>query len=184
METRSANKSVVIKSTIGAIIMFMFAIFVLPPLYDLFCEALGIGGKTGGPYQAEVLKIDDTREVEVQFVVTNNATMPWEFYPVKDKVFVHPGESNEITFFAKNLTGNDMVGQAIPNILPNNAADFFHKTECFCFNSQPLDAGDDAELMVQFIIDPELPRSVNTVTLSYTIFDITDRVADLKITQL
>ena len=33
----------------------MFAIFVLPPLYDLFCEALGIGGKTSGPYQAEVL---------------------------------------------------------------------------------------------------------------------------------
>ena len=55
--------------------MFMFAIFVLPPLYDLFCEALGIGGKTGGPYQAEVLTIDDTRKVEVQFVVTNNATM-------------------------------------------------------------------------------------------------------------
>jgi cytochrome c oxidase assembly protein subunit 11 len=27
-----------------------------------------------------------------------------------------------------------------------------------------------------FIIDPDLPASVNTVTLSYTIFDITDRV--------
>ena len=61
---------------------------------------------------------------------------------------------------------------------------FFTKQNVFCFNSQPLDAGDDAELMVQFIIDPGLPRSVNTVTLSYTIFDITDRVADLKITQL
>ena len=167
----------------GIFVLMLGLSYAAVPLYDLFCEALGIGGKTSGPYQAEVLTIDDTREVEVQFVVTNNATMPWEFYPVKDKVFVHPGESNEITFFAKNLTNKDMVGQAIPNILPNNAANFFHKTECFCFNSQPLQAGDDAELMVQFVIDPDLPRSVNTVTLSYTIFDITDRVADLKITQ-
>ena len=101
METRSANKSVVIKSTIGAIIMFMFAIFVLPPLYDLFCEALGIGGKPGGPYQAEVLTIDDTRQVEVQFVVTNNATMPWEFYPVKDKVFVHPVNQMKLHFLQR-----------------------------------------------------------------------------------
>jgi len=26
-----------------------------------------------------------------------------------------------------------------------------------------------------FIVDPDLPASVNTVTLSYTMFDITDR---------
>jgi cytochrome c oxidase assembly protein subunit 11 len=102
--------------------------------------------------------------------------MPWEFYPVEHKVTVHPGESKEIIFYAKNLTGKDMIGQAIPNVLPNNAADYFLKTECFCFNNQPLAAGDDAELAVVFIIDPDLPASVNTVTLSYTIFDITDRV--------
>jgi cytochrome c oxidase assembly protein subunit 11 len=69
-----------------------------------------------------------------------------------------------------------MVGQAIPNVLPNNAADYFLKTECFCFNNQPLAAGEEADLAVVFIIDPDLPASVNTVTLSYTIFDITDRV--------
>ena len=129
------------------------------------------------------VEIDTTREVEVQFVATNNATMPWEFYPVEHKVVVHPGEQKEIVFYAKNLTGMDMVGQAIPNVLPNNAADYFLKTECFCFNNQPLTAGDDAELAVVFIIDPDLPASVNTVTLSYTIFDITDR-GSMQVSQL
>jgi cytochrome c oxidase assembly protein subunit 11 len=80
-----------------------------------------------------------------------------------------------VAFFAQNRTGFDMVAQAIPNVLPNNAADYFHKTECFCFNNQPLAAGDSAELALVFIIDPDLPASVNTVTLSYTMFDITDR---------
>ena len=120
-------------------------------------------------------EVDTSREIEVQFVATNNATMPWDFYPIEERVIVHPGESREVAFYAQNRTGLDMVAQAIPNVLPNNAADYFHKTECFCFNNQPLAAGDSAELALVFIIDPDLPASVNTVTLSYTMFDITDR---------
>jgi cytochrome c oxidase assembly protein subunit 11 len=69
-----------------------------------------------------------------------------------------------------------MVGQAIPNVLPNNAADYFHKTECFCFENQPLVANEQAELGLVFIIDQDLPESVNTITLSYTLFDITDQM--------
>ena len=177
MSAHPNNRTLLAKLIALAAAMFMFAIFVLPPLYDLFCEITGIGGKTDGAYTAVAVEVDTSRDIEVQFVATNNATMPWEFYPVEHKVLVHPGESKEIVFYAKNLTGKDMVGQAIPNVLPNNAADYFHKTECFCFNNQPLAAGDEADLAVVFIIDPDLPASVNTVTLSYTIFDITDRVS-------
>jgi cytochrome c oxidase assembly protein subunit 11 len=176
MSETSIHRGLLIKLLMGAVAMFAFAIFVLPPLYDLFCEFTGIGGKTGGAYTVSEVTIDTSRKVEVQFVATNNATMPWDFYPTEHKVFVHPGESREITFFARNKTGNDMVAQAIPNVLPNNAADYFHKTECFCFNNQPLSAGEQAELAVVFVIDPDLPVSVNTVTLSYTLFDITDRM--------
>ena len=176
MNNSITHRSVVIKSLFGVVVMFMFAIFVLPPLYDLFCEITGIGGKTGDVYTATEITVDTSREVEVQFIATNNATMPWDFYPVEHKVMVHPGESKEIVFYARNRTGADMVGQAIPNVLPNNAADYFLKTECFCFNNQPLAAVEEADLAVVFIIDPDLPASVNTVTLSYTIFDITDRV--------
>jgi cytochrome c oxidase assembly protein subunit 11 len=176
MNNPITHRRVVIKSLFGVVVMFMFAIFVLPPLYDLFCEITGIGGKTGDVYTATEITVDTSREVEVQFIATNNATMPWDFYPVEHKVMVHPGEAKEIVFYARNRTGADMVGQAIPNVLPNNAADYFLKTECFCFNNQPLAAGEEADLAVVFIIDPDLPASVNTVTLSYTIFDITDRV--------
>ena len=83
----------------------------------------------------------------------------------------------------KNLSSQKLVGTAIPSVAPNSAARFLNKTECFCFNNQPLAAGEDAELAVVFIIDPDLPASVNTVTLSYTIFDITDRVP-VQVSQL
>jgi cytochrome c oxidase assembly protein subunit 11 len=158
-------------------VMFAFAVFVMPPLYDVFCEVTGIGGKTGGPYVAETPAVDAERMVKVQFVTTNNGAMPWEFRPPAAEVRVHPGESTRVTFYARNPTRHDMVAQAIPSVTPANAAQYLHKTECFCFNRQPLRAGDDAHMPVVFFVDPELPEAVRTITLSYTLFDVTDRQA-------
>jgi cytochrome c oxidase assembly protein subunit 11 len=71
-----------------------------------------------------------------------------------------------------------MVAQAIPSISPSRAAEYFHKTECFCFNQQPLQGLQSAEMPLQFIVDQDLPRDIKTITLSYTIFDVTDMVKD------
>jgi cytochrome c oxidase assembly protein subunit 11 len=172
----SPTKSLVAKLVGGAVAMFLFAIFVLPPIYDVFCEITGLGGKTGGEYVVEDAGVDTSRSIRVQFVATNNGAMPWEFKPVVTEVTVNPGEAVPTRFWARNSTGRNMVAQAIPSISPANAAKYFHKTECFCFNQQPLDAGEEAELPLVFIVDRDLPSSVTTITLSYTLFDVTDRV--------
>jgi len=70
-----------------------------------------------------------------------------------------------------------MVAQTIPSISPSRAAAYFHKTECFCFNQQPLAGNAQAEMPLQFIIDQDLPADIKTITLSYTIFDITEAMA-------
>jgi cytochrome c oxidase assembly protein subunit 11 len=31
-----------------------------------------------------------------------------------------------------------------------------------------------------FYLDPALPKHINTITLSYTLFDVTDRVTEIK----
>ena len=175
MSTRPVKKTLV-KLLVGAAGMFLFALFIMPPLYDVFCDITGIGGKTGGRYQASESGVDMGRTVKVQFVATNNGAMPWEFTPRVYEVTVHPGEPTKAVFFAKNRTGRDMIAQAIPNVTPFNAAEYFHKTECFCFNQQPLEAGEEADLPLVFIVDRDLPRAIKTITLSYTLFDVTDRV--------
>ena len=177
MSTRQVRKTIT-KLLVGAAGMFIFAVFVMPPLYDLFCEVTGIGGKTGGPYQAVDAGVDTSRRVKVQFVATNNGAMPWEFAPLVQEVRVHPGEPTEVVFIAKNRTGKDMVAQAVPSVTPFSATEFFHKTECFCFNQQPLVAGAEAELPLVFIVDRDLPPAIKTITLSYTLFDITGRNND------
>jgi len=165
---------VVAKSAVGVVVMFAFAVFVMPPLYDMFCEALGIGPYSAGKYEGVVSAVDETRTVKVQFIATNQATMPWDFEPDTFEVKVNPGKPTKVTYYAKNNTPRNMIAQAIPNIVPSSATEYFHKTECFCFDQQPLQAGQDAHMPLVFIVDRDLPKSINTITLSYSIFDVTE----------
>ncbi|MGB3610285.1 MAG: cytochrome c oxidase assembly protein [Cellvibrio sp.] len=164
--------------------MFVFAIWVMPPMYDVFCEITGLNGKTGGPYQAVSAEVDTSRTITVQFVATNNEGMPWQFAPEVRTVKVHPGEQKRINYHAVNPTDRDMIGQAIPSLVPFKAANYFHKTECFCFEQQPLKAGESAELPMYFIIDQDIPENIHTITLSYALFDVTERYADNKVTKV
>ena len=157
--------------------MLVFALFVMPPLYNAFCDITGLNGKTGKKYEAVPASVDTERLVKVQFVASNNENMPWMFKPSVVSIKVHPGEPTDTVFLARNPTGHDMVAQAIPSLVPFDAVQYFHKTECFCFHQQTLKAGESAELALRFIVDPELPPAINTVTLSYTLFDITERVS-------
>jgi len=99
--------------------------------------------------------------------------MPWEFRSQVTSVEVHPGEPTRAVFFAKNPTDQKMVGQAVPSIVPESAVQFFHKTECFCFTQQALDAKQEIDMPVVFIVDQALPADIHTITLSYTLFDVT-----------
>ena len=164
---------------LGALVvgMFVFAVWVMPPIYDVFCEITGLNGKTGSRYEAVSTGVDTSRTITVQFVATNNEGMPWEFGPEVRTMTVHPGEQTRINYTAFNNTGKDMIGQAIPSLTPFKAATYFHKTECFCFEQQILKAGETAELPMFFIVDLDLPAHIRTITLSYTLFDVTERYA-------
>ncbi len=163
------------KLVVVTIAMFAFVFVVMVPLYNVLCDALGINGKTSGEvYTAVDVQVDISREIKVQFVASNNADMPWKFGPSVTAMKVNPGAVNETVFFASNPRPEAMVAQAIPSISPARAAEYFHKTECFCFNQQPLDGKSSAEMPLQFIVDQDLPGDIKTITLSYTIFDVTD----------
>ncbi|TVZ41757.1 cytochrome c oxidase assembly protein subunit 11 [Alteromonadaceae bacterium 2753L.S.0a.02] len=172
-EDKKAIRRSIAKSTVLVLAMFVFAMWVMPPLYTLFCDVTGINGKTKGQYTAVEAAVDTSRTVTVSFVGTKNENMPWDFKPMDFSLEVHPGEPVVTHFYARNPTGKIMVGQAVPSMVPHNATDYFHKTECFCFNQQALGPGEEAELGLQFIVDQEMPKNVSTIVLSYTLFDVT-----------
>ena len=170
-------------SSISAIKLFFFAVamfgfgYALVPLYDVLCEITGLNGKSDNVTQQQQqasFEVDESRTIMVEFITTLNQGMSWNFEPETTKMQVHPGKPYQVSFFVKNKTNRSIVGQAIPSVAPFSAANHFIKTECFCFNNQMLEAGQSLEMPVVFVINPALPEHVNTVTLSYTYFDVSD----------
>lgn len=168
----------VAKLVLGVVGMFAFA-FALVPLYNVLCDVTGLNGKTGGAYEYVPAdhEADTDRVIQVRFVTNNNAGMSWGFDSDQVGMKVNPGGINEAMFHASNPTDRVMVAQAIPSVAPGRAASFFHKTECFCFTQQVLGPGEKIDMPVRFIVDRDLPDSVKTITLSYTMFDITDQAS-------
>jgi len=151
--------------------MFGFG-YLLVPLYDVFCEITGIGGRTSGEAaQVAELQPDLNRTIRVEFVGSVNASGPWEFRPDQASLVVHPGQVYQTTFWARNKRDEGVVGHAVPSVAPGQAAKYFSKTECFCFTEQAFGPGEGRHMPVVFIIDPDLPAHVDTLTLSYTFFD-------------
>ena len=161
--------------------MFGFG-FAMVPLYDLLCSATGLNGSTTGRVKAENLSglVDYSRTITVEFDSTRNADLPWDFYPVVKKVTVHPGEIKDVSYFARNKSDRTIIAQAIPGITPWQATSYFNKTECFCFKQQTLKPGESKEMPLRFVIDTNLPKGFNTITLSYTFMD-TDRTKLKKV---
>ena len=150
--------------------MFGFA-FSLIPLYDAFCEITGFGGRTNTAPVA-VTETDSGRMVTVQFTTTVNELAPYAFKPSVQSMEVEVGKVYDATFIAENLTSAGRVGQAIPSVVPNRAGEFFRKTECFCFNNQPFEGGETKEMPLVCMVDRGLPEYIDTITLSYTFFNI------------
>jgi cytochrome c oxidase assembly protein subunit 11 len=171
------------RATVGKHLLIVVAMFgfgwAMVPLYNLLCDVTGLGGRTAGPYvfDPEQMQPDMSRLVRISFLANTNDGMPWRFWADRTSMRVHPGEVHELTFYVHNPTDRTMVGQAIPSLSPIRATDHVHKTECFCFAEQALEPGETVAMPLRFVIDPNLAPHVDRITLSYALFDITDRAA-------
>jgi cytochrome c oxidase assembly protein subunit 11 len=171
-ETRGLNRTLLRKLIIIAVVMFGFA-YALNPFYRQICEALGLNVLTQKDGTVEYdgnTQIDKTRDVVIEF--DGNAQGPWRFRPTVSSMTVHPGELTTVMYEVVNTQKREMNAQAIPSYAPQNAMQFFHKVECFCFKQQTLKPNEARQMPVVFFIDPKLPRDVKTITLSYTFFEV------------
>jgi cytochrome c oxidase assembly protein subunit 11 len=150
--------------------MFAFGFFVLPPLYDTFCELTGFGGRTAMAASTAVARPDPSRTVRVEFTSSVARGTPFTLEPEISHLVVHPGQMYETHFRARNLTGAPLTAQAVPSVAPGPAARYFNKAECFCFTSQQFEPHQELELTLQFMVATELPEHFDTLSLSYTYF--------------
>ncbi|MEJ2141554.1 MAG: cytochrome c oxidase assembly protein [Gammaproteobacteria bacterium] len=188
-EEFKSNKKTAGLLSIVALGMFGFG-FALVPLYSLICDTFGLNGKFTEIEQGKVnvaqqvkraegiqKRQDLTREVTVEFFSSLNQNLQWDFKPITRKVKIHPGKITKVKYYAKNKTGHKVVAQAIPSISPGPANKYFTKLECFCFTQQTFKPGEEKEMSLVFVVDPDLPKSISTISLAYTFFDTQNRQA-------
>jgi cytochrome c oxidase assembly protein subunit 11 len=170
-----SHKALMRKLILICIAMFAFG-YALVPLYDVFCEITGINGKTSNRAANFAQKIDESRDITVEFLANRDTAMPWLFEPEIAKIDIHPGKVVVVNFMVENPTEEAMIGRAVPSVSPGEAAKYFKKIECFCFSEQPLDAHERRAMPVQFYVDPELPTQFTTITLSYRLYKSTPQL--------
>lgn len=170
MSTGKSNSAGMLKLIGVSLAAFAFT-FSLVPLYRIACEKVfGVRLEQGPGEVRTVAMAPKARTVTVQFDGGVNSKLPWAFHPEQLTMQVVPGELNEAKYFARNDSARAIVGSAVPSVAPARASGYFTKTECFCFTAQTLQAGESRDMPVRFIVDPDLPPDVKTITLSYTFF--------------
>jgi cytochrome c oxidase assembly protein subunit 11 len=177
---RIDNQRMLLKLSVVAGLMFGFG-YALVPIYKAICELTGInilalgekelpGSGNARLAKPENTQVDTTRLITVEFDA--NARGPWHFKPLQASVQVHPGELTTVMYEFQNVQNRVMSAQAIPSYAPREAAAYFNKVECFCFNQYTLAPGEKKQWPVAFVVDPKLAKNVNTITLSYTFFEV------------
>lgn len=183
-----ANRRLLGKLALMAVAMFGFG-YGLVPMYRAICNALGINvlavgeSRSGAEWAGRAAasprntQVDTSRTITVIFDA--NARGPWAFHPERSSLQVHPGQIARVDYDFRNQQDRAVAAQAIPSYAPRQAGPYFHKLECFCFTQHTMAPGESKRWPVVFVVDPDLPRSVTSITLSYTFFEVGAPVAPM-----
>lgn len=163
------NRRLVGRLVVLAVAMFGFG-YAMVPLYGVFCDITGLGGRSVQISDNADGVADSDREVQIRFLATTHSELPWQFQPLEKTSTIKLGELSETRYLAMNPTAQDMIGQATYNVVPPEASLYFVKTECFCFTEQLLTSNESREMPVYFFVQPDLPESIKEITLSYTFY--------------
>ena len=177
-----SRKNAKLGLTILAVVIGMVTIaYASVPLYKLFCQVTGFGGTTQTSETLPDTILD--RTITVQFNADTDRSLPWHFKPEQRKIDVKLGQKGLTAYRARNNAKKPTAGTAIYNVTPLKAGKYFHKIQCFCFDEQILQPGEDVSMPVLFYIDPKMNddpnmRDVKTITLSYTFFKAESKELD------
>ena len=164
-----ANRVLLRKFAVVAIFMFAFG-YLLVPFYEQICKATGLRN-IDAPDEIENTQVDLKRTVRIELDANVNK-LPWDFRPETPIIDVYPGQLMNLVYEIENTSDRPMTGQAVPSYGPALAGEYFKKLECFCFTKQSFGPHEKRRMPVVFVVDPNLPKDVGTITLSYTFFEV------------
>ena len=155
------------------------------PLYRLFCQVTGFGGTTmiaSESKAASAARAATGQKISIRFDGTTAMGMPWTFHPSQTTDTVTIGERDIATYVARNNSEQTITGVATFNVTPEQAGKYFNKVQCFCFNKQTLQPGQEVRMPVVYFVDPKIAedpdaKDIEQITLSYTFHPVAEDAA-------
>jgi len=167
-QKKKITKSLMILGFIG-IGMFGFA-FANVPLFNMLCTAIGIEMNPN----ANVVSTEATdRTADIYFRGETMGTIPIEVKPVKSRQEINLGQQVMNDYEFENKSDRTIYFRPVHSIQPALAADKFQLSQCFCFDLQKLEPRERKSLPVVYIVGSDLKEGVHTMTLNYSMFEVT-----------
>jgi cytochrome c oxidase assembly protein subunit 11 len=161
---------------ISAVVVFGMtgAAFAAVPLYKRFCQLTGFDGTVTRAEAPPTYALNQTLVIRFD---ANVRGVPWTFKADQISQTVRIGKTGLAFFHVKNESDKPFTAHAAYNVVPESAARYFHKLQCFCFTDQTLQPGQSADFPVVYFVDPKYVSDPDTknepdITLSYTFFPV------------
>lgn len=166
---RVASNRRIVAGLLTVVTGSLLFVAVQPGLYKAFCEWTGLYDIDRAERVAASLL--PSRPVTLEFDA-NSHDNGLRFRPEITSLAARTGEIVHVTYRVENTRDTTVIGQAVPSYGPQYAGGYVKKLDCFCFKQQTFAPHEVREMPVVFVLDKKLPDDVNTVTLSYTFFEV------------
>jgi cytochrome c oxidase assembly protein subunit 11 len=169
----AAQNQVLLKKLLLLVGLMTIFCFSMVPFYRKICEVIGLNDTRDVNFAVTNSQVDPARTITLELLAAINQDMPITFAPVEKAIQVHPGQVSQIRYRVVNNTHQMLTAQAVASYSPEAAGKYITKLQCFCFTSQTLQPRESREMPVVFVVNGDLPKDVEVVTLAYTFFDVT-----------
>lgn len=166
---RAASNRRIVLILLAVVVGSLLFVSVQPGLYRAFCDWTGL------------YDIDRAQEVTGSAIPGRPVTLQFDanshdgalrFAPKTTTLAAKTGDIVHVVYRVENTRDTTVIGQAVPSYGPQYAGGYVKKLDCFCFKQQTFAPREVREMPVVFFLDTRLPEEVNTVTLSYTFFEV------------
>ena len=166
---RGAGNRRIVAGLLAVVVGSLLFVSAQPRLYRAFCEWTGLYDIDRADRLAESAMA--ARPVTLEFDA-NSHDNGLRFRPEISRLAAKTGEIEHVSYRVENMRNATVIGQAVPSYGPQHAGGYVKKLDCFCFKQQVFAPREVREMPVVLVLDKRLPDDVNTVTLSYTFFEV------------
>jgi cytochrome c oxidase assembly protein subunit 11 len=131
-------------------------------------------------YKFKDAEVNVYKKFRVSFMGHTMDNIPWEFQPSTPNLVVNAGETALSFYKVYNRADRPIAGIAIYQIYPEEAALYFNKIQCFCFENQLLYPNESLDLPLLFYLDPAIAHDsalvdTSEIVLTYHFFPSADQ---------